>query len=53
MSAKDIMEEAKLIVAPTISRLKRYRKKTAWDIAMREGRHTVDTKIVKPVARLC
>lgn len=50
MSAEDILEEAKLIMAPTVSRLKRHRKKTAWDIAMREGKHTVDTKIVKPVA---
>lgn len=25
-------------------------QKTAWDIAMREGKHTIDIQIVKPVA---
>ena len=52
ISVEDILEEAKLIMAPAVSRLKRHRKKTAWDIAMREGKHTVDTAIVKPVAGL-
>ena len=50
ISVEDILDEAKLIMGPVASRLKPRRKKTAWNIAMREGKHTVDPKIVKPVA---
>jgi hypothetical protein len=50
LSAEEILEESKLLMAPVASRLKRRRKVSAWDIAMREGKHTIDAAIVKPVA---
>lgn len=50
LSAEEILEESKLLMAPVSSRLKRRRKVSAWDIAMREGKHIIDAAIVKPVA---
>ena len=50
ISVDEILEEAKLTMAPVSSRLKRSHKKTAWDVAMREGKNSIETDIVKPVA---
>jgi len=50
LSAVEILEESKLLMASVGSRLKSCHNVSPWDISMSEGKYTFDATFIKPVA---